>query len=93
MNVRVKLKAQWLWYGEKQAKLCKRKLDYGMTLYDVIGVDNIAIIVEAMQGTNLCHKSVWKDMGPSGDAVTLERVTTSRKVMGSIPECVIGIFR
>ena len=64
-----------------------------MTLYDVIGVDNIAIIVEAMQGTNLCHKSVWKDMGPSGDAVTLERVTTSRKVMGSIPECVIGIFR
>ena len=56
MNVRVKLKVQWHWYSEKLAKLCKRKLDFEMTLVDV-GVDNIAIIVEAMQGMNLCRKS------------------------------------
>ena len=63
-----------------------------MTLDDVIGVDNIAIIVEEMQGANLCQQSGWKDMGPSGDAVTLERVATSWKVVGSITDCVIGIF-
>ena len=31
-------------------------------------------------------------MGPSGDAMTLERVATSQKVAGSIPDCV-RIFR
>jgi len=46
--VRVKLKVQWHWYGEKLAKLCKRKLDCEVTLDDVIGVDNIAIIVEEL---------------------------------------------
>ena len=34
-----------------------------MTLDDVIGVDNIAIIVEEMQGANLCQKSWWQEMG------------------------------
>ena len=41
MNMRVKLKVQWHWYS----------------VDDVVGVDNIAVIVEAMQGTNLCQKS------------------------------------
>ena len=57
MNVRMKPKVQWHWHGVKLAKLCKRKLDFEVTLDDVIGMDNIAIIVEAMQGTNLCQKS------------------------------------
>jgi hypothetical protein len=32
MNARVKLKVQWHWYGEKLADLCKRKLDFEVTL-------------------------------------------------------------
>ena len=53
--MRVKLKAQWHWYGEKLAKLCKRKLDCGVTLDDVIGVDNIAVFEELTVGA-LCQK-------------------------------------
>ena len=30
--MRVKLKVQWHWYGEKLADLCKRKLDFEVTL-------------------------------------------------------------
>ena len=47
MNVRVKLKAQWLWCGEKLAKLCERKLDCGVTLDDVIGVDWLLLLLKS----------------------------------------------
>jgi hypothetical protein len=55
MNVTVKLKVQWHWYGEKLADLCKRKLDFEVTLDDVIGVDNVAV-VEVLTVGILCQK-------------------------------------
>jgi hypothetical protein len=57
MTVRVKLKVKWHWYGKKLADLCQRKLYFEMTLDDVIGMGSVAIIVETMQGMNLCQKS------------------------------------
>lgn len=65
MNVRVKPKVKWHWYGEKLVQLCKRKLDFVVTLDDVIGVDNVAIIVEATRDEFVSevlierHGAIW----------------------------------
>lgn len=62
MNVGVKLKVKWHWCGEKLAELCKRKLDFVVTLDDVIGVDNVAV-VEELTVVTLCQKPFWQETG------------------------------
>lgn len=63
MNVRVKLKVKWHWYGEKLAKLCKRKLDFVVTLDDVLVWIMLPLLLKQRR-VQICVISLdWKTWG------------------------------